>query len=87
LEPKVGPRGFESFVERAIVGAELAHAFFEHGVLGGDPLDVIPCPFIFQIADSPEELADASALGQDLGVGGLKRILSVEGPLTPGKFA
>jgi len=26
LEPQVGPGGFESFVERAVVGAELAHA-------------------------------------------------------------
>ena len=71
LEPQVGPGGFESFVERAIVGAELAHAFFERGVLGGDSLDVIACPFGFQIADAPEEFADAGALGEDLGVGGL----------------
>jgi hypothetical protein len=29
LEPQVGPRGGETFVERAIVGAELARALFE----------------------------------------------------------
>jgi hypothetical protein len=28
---------------------------FEGGVLGGDPLDGILCPFGFQIADAPEE--------------------------------
>ena len=66
--------GFESFVERAIVGAELAHAFFERVVLRGNPLDRILCPLGFQIADTPEEFADAIALGQDFGVGGLKRI-------------
>jgi hypothetical protein len=33
LEPQVGPGGCETFVERAVVGAELAHALFEGGVL------------------------------------------------------
>jgi hypothetical protein len=86
LEPQVGAGGFETFVERAVVGAELAHALFEGGVLGGDPLNSILCPFGFQIADAAKELADASALGEDLGVAGLKRVLGVEGPLTPGRF-
>ena len=86
LEPQVGPGGFESFVERAVVGAELAHALFEGGVLGGDPLNVILCPFGFQIADTPEEFADAIALGEDLGVRGLERVLGVEGSLPPGRF-
>jgi hypothetical protein len=54
--------------------------------LRGDPLDVILCPFSLQIADAAEEFAEAVALGKDLGVGGLKRILSVEGPLPPGQF-
>jgi hypothetical protein len=86
LEPQVGPGSCETFVERAIVGAELAHALFEGGVLGGDPLDSILCPFGFEIADAAKENADASALGEDLGVGALKRVLGVEGPLTPGRF-
>jgi|GraSoi_2013_20cm_1033751.scaffolds.fasta_scaffold76096_1 hypothetical protein len=88
LEPQVGPGSCETFVERAIVGAELAHALFEGGVLGGDPLDSIlcPCPFGFQIADAAKEHADASALGEVLGVGALKRVLGVEGSLTPGRF-
>jgi hypothetical protein len=71
LEAQVGAGGFESFVERAVVGAELAHTFFERGVLGGDSRHVVVCPFCFQVADAPEEFADAGALGEDLGVGGL----------------
>jgi hypothetical protein len=63
---QVGTGGFESFVERAVVDAELAHALFEGGVLGGDPLNSILCPFGFQIADAAKELADGSALGKDL---------------------
>ena len=86
LEPQVGPGGCETFVECAVVGGELAHALFEGGVLGDDPLDGILCPFGFQIADAPEEFADASALSEDLGVGGLECVLGAEGPLTPGRF-
>ena len=77
LGPQVGPGGFKAFVENAVVGAELADALFECVVLGGDPLDGILCPFGFQIADTPEEFADAGALGVDLGVGGLKRIFGL----------
>ena len=86
LEPQVGPGGCETFVECAVVGGELAHALFEGGVLGDDPLDGILCPFGFQIADAPEAFADASALSEDLGVGGLECVLGAEGPLTPGRF-
>jgi hypothetical protein len=46
---------------RPVVGAELAHALFEGGVLGGDPLNSILCPFGFHIADVAKKLADASA--------------------------
>jgi hypothetical protein len=87
LEAQVGPGCFESFVEAAVVGAELSHAVFERGVLRGDSLDIILCPFGFQVADAVEEFADAIALGHDLGVGGLERILGVEGPLTPGQLS
>ena len=86
LEAQVGPGGFESFVEGAVVGGELAHALFEGGVLGGHPLNSILRPFGFQVADASEEFADASALGENLGVGRLERVLGVERPLTPGRF-
>jgi hypothetical protein len=86
LEAQVGPGGFESFVERAVVGGELTDALFQGGVLGGDPLDVILCPFGFQVADAAEEFANTGALGADLGVGRLERVLGVESPLTPGRF-
>jgi len=39
-----------------------------------------------QIADAAEEFADARALGEDLGVGELERLLGVESPLPPGRF-
>jgi hypothetical protein len=50
------------------------------------PLNSILCPFGFQIADAAKEHADASALGEVLGVDALKRVLGVEGPLTPARF-
>jgi hypothetical protein len=40
----------------------------------------------FEVADLAEEFADASALGADLGVGCLERVLSVQRPLSPGRF-
>ena len=86
MEPQVGPGGCETFVECAVVGGELAHALFEGGVLGGDPLDGILCPFGFQIANAAEEFAEAVALCEDLGEGVLERVLGVEGLLTPGRF-
>ena len=86
MEAQIGAGGFESFVERAVVGGELTNALFEGGVLGGDSLDIIVCPFGFQVSDAAEEFADAIALDEDLGVGGLERVLGVEGPLAPGRF-
>ena len=86
MEPQVGAGGFEPFVQGAVVRGELAHAFFERGVLGGDPPDLILCPFGFQVTDAAEEFANTGALGQDLGVGGLERVLGVERPLAPGRF-
>jgi hypothetical protein len=84
LEAQVGAGGFESFVERAIVGDELTDPLFKSGVLGGDSLDVIACPFGFQVADLAEQFANAVALKQNLRVGGLECVLGIEGPLTPG---
>jgi hypothetical protein len=76
--------GFESFVERAIVGDELTDPLFKRGVLGGDSLDVIACPFGFQVANLAEQFANAVALKQNLRAGGLECVLGIEGPLTPG---
>jgi hypothetical protein len=87
LEAQVGAGGFKPFIKRAVLGGELTDALFEGGVLGGDSLDVVVCPFGLQVADTAEELTDAGALGEDLGVGGLERVLGVEGPLAPGRFA
>jgi hypothetical protein len=86
LEAQVRAGGFESFVECAAVGGELTDTLFEGGVLGGDPLDVILCPFGFQVTDLAEEFANTGALGADLGVSCLERVLGVESPLTPGRF-
>jgi hypothetical protein len=43
-------------------------------------------PLGFQVADLAEELADAGALGEDLGVGGLEGVLGVQCPLPPGRL-
>jgi len=64
LEAQVGAGGFESFVERAIVGDGLTDPLFKSGVLGGDSLDDIACPFGFQVADLAEQFANAVALKQ-----------------------
>jgi len=69
LETQVGSGGLEPFVEGAVVGAELADALLERGVLGGDPLDGLFGPLGFQVPDLAEKFADAGALGGDLGVG------------------
>lgn len=82
----VGAGGFESFVHCAVISGEFTDALFECGVLGGDPPTGILCPFGFQISDLAQEQADATALSQDLGVGGFESILGVESPLTPGRF-
>ena len=76
----------EPFVEGAVVGGELADALFEGGVLGGDALDRVLGPLGFQVADLAEEFADAGALGEDLGVGGLERVLGVECAFPPGRL-
>src|SRR5664279_5438266 len=48
--------------------------------------DGVLCPLRVDVADAAEEFADADALGEDLGVGGLERVLGVERPFTPGCF-
>lgn len=75
MEAQVGAGGLEALVEGAAVGGELADALFEGGVLGGDPLDGFLGPLNLQVADLAKEFADASALGEDLGVGGLDGVL------------
>lgn len=59
----------------------------EGGVLGGDPLDGLLGPLGFEVADLAKEFADAGALGQDLGVGGLESVLGVWCPFAPGCLA
>ena len=86
METQVGTGGLEPFVEGPVVGGELADSLLERGVLGGDPLDGLFGPLGLQVADLAEELADAGALGDDLGVGGFEGVLGVQRPLTPGRF-
>src|SRR5262245_36143000 len=78
VEPEVLPGGLEFLLEGAVAGGERADALLERGVLGGDPLDGLLGPFGLQVPDLAEELSDASALGEDLGMGGLERVLSVQ---------
>lgn len=83
LEAQVGAGGLQPLVEGAVVGGELADPLFESGVLGGDPLDGVFGPLGLQVADLTEEFADAGALGEDLGVGGLEAFFGVQRPLAP----
>src|SRR6266571_1788094 len=69
LEPQVRPGGFESFVQGPVVGGELPYSLLEGGVLGGDALDGLLGPFGFQVPDLTQEISDAGALRDDLGVG------------------
>jgi len=50
----VGPGSPGWSGQRAVVGGELAYALFEGGVLGGDPLDRILCPFGFRLRMRPK---------------------------------
>jgi hypothetical protein len=86
VEPEVVPGGLEPLVEGAVVGGELADALLEGGVLGGDPGDGFLGPLGLEVADLAEEFADAGALGEDLGVGGLERVLGVQRPFPPGRL-
>jgi hypothetical protein len=85
-EAQVGAGGLQPLIEGPVVGGELAEALFEGGVLGGDPLDGFLGPLGLQVADLAKEFTDAGALGGDLGVGGLERVLGVECPLAPGRL-
>jgi hypothetical protein len=87
VEAEVFPCGLEFLLEGAVAGGERADALLERGVLGGDPLDCLLGPSGLQVPDLAEELADAGALGEDLGVGGLERVLGVQRPLAPGGLA
>src|SRR6516164_6367452 len=87
VEAEVLPCGLEFLLEGAVAGGEGAVALLEGGVLGGDPGDGFLGPFGLQVPDLAEELADAGALGEDLGVGGLERVLGVQRPFAPGGLA
>jgi hypothetical protein len=41
---------------------------------------------VLAVAELAEQFADAGALGADLGVGGLERLLGVQRPLPPGRL-
>ncbi len=84
VEAEVLPCGLEFLLEGAVVGGEGADALLKRGVLGGDPLDGLLGPFGLQVPDLAEQLADAGSLGEDLGVGGLERVLGVQRPFAPG---
>lgn len=61
LEAEVGAGGFETLVERAVVGGELADPLLECGVLGGDPLDGFLGPLGLQVTDLAQEFTDAGS--------------------------
>src|SRR6202011_6080338 len=65
---------------------EFADALLEGGVLGGDSLDCVLGPFGFEVADAAAEFADVGALGEDLAVGGLERVLGVERAFAPARL-
>jgi hypothetical protein len=83
LEAHAGPGGLKALVKGAVIGGKRADALLERGVLGGDALDGLLGPFGFQVADLAEELADAGALGGDLGVSGPEGVLGVQRPFPP----
>ena len=58
----------------------------ERGVLGGDALDGFLGPLGLQIPDLAQEVSDAGALRDDLGMGGLQGVFGVEGAFPPGRF-
>src|SRR5712691_10990063 len=82
-EADVGACGLEPFFERPVVLGELADALLERGVLGIDPLDGVVGEFAFGVAELPEQLSDAGALGAYLGAGGFQGVFGVERPLAP----
>ena len=86
LESQVRPCGFQPLVQGPGVRGELPHSLFEGGVLGGDALDGVLGPLGLKVADLAQELADAFTLLDDLGVGGLERVLGVERPFPPGRL-
>ena len=70
----------------ALVAGELAEPLLKGGVLGGEPLECVVVMLALGVAELAEQLADAGALGADLCVGGLERLLSVQRPLLPGRL-
>lgn len=87
MEAEVGAGGLEPLVEGAVVGGQLANSLLEGGVLGGDPLDGFLSPLGLQVPYLAEEFADAGALGEDLGLGGLECVLGVQRALAPRRLA
>ena len=74
------------FFRCTLVARELTEPLLEDGVLGGEPLECVVVMLALGVAELAEQLADAGALGADLCVGGLERLLGVQRPLLPGRL-
>jgi hypothetical protein len=85
-EAVVGPGGLQAFFQGAAAGGKVAEPLLEGGILGHKPLDGISVVVALGVAELAEQLADAGALGADLGVGSLERLLGVQRPLLPGRL-
>jgi hypothetical protein len=85
-EVVVGPGGLEAFFQGAAAGGKVAEPLLEGGILGGKPLDGVGVVVALGVAELAEQLADAGALGADLGMGGLERLLGIKCPLLPGRL-
>jgi helix-hairpin-helix protein len=69
-EAVVGPGGLQAFFKGAVAGCEVAEPLFERAVLGGEPASGVAIMLALGVAELAEQLADAGALGADLGVRG-----------------
>jgi hypothetical protein len=82
----VGAGGLQLFFHCTLVAGELAEPLLKSGVFGGEPLECVVVMLALGVAETAEQLADAGALGADLGVGGLECLLGVQRPLLPGRL-
>src|SRR3974377_901936 len=87
VEAEVLPCGLGFLLEGAVAGGEGADALLWPCVLGAETGDGFLGLFGLQVPDLAEELADAGALGEDLVVGGLERVLGVQRPFAPDGLA
>jgi len=76
----------QAFFQGAAAGGKVAEPPLEGGVLGGKPPDGVGVVVALGVVELAEQLANAGALGADLGVGSLERLLGVQRPLLPGRL-